>query len=194
MYTNSHRWLLYLGHAFSALCALALFTDVVLAANSVAIPQVNVIHSPTNFCAQTGLCLHSGGPGGFIGLFEFLEDVLLPSVRTIFIAVAIVYFGWYAIYVIVDGSNENALTEGRKAFAQAAFGMALVGVSSWLAMAVSPSTAGQEIVSNTPVGIAVTASTSLQQQIEQLNDSVAAGTLSKKGITSYMSVVDSCFI
>lgn len=99
-------------------------------------------------CAMTGLCSASA-PTGFGLLATFLQN-LINVIRNVFIGVCAVYFAWFALMLIVKGSEENALTEQRKAFGYAVLGMGVVGVASLLVQTFAPSAAGAALVNATP--------------------------------------------
>lgn len=102
----------------------------------------------TALCAATGLCTASAPIG--VGLvLAFLQDVV-AIVRMVFVGVCTAYFAWFGLNFIARGSDESALTEGRRAFGYAAIGMGIVGVASLLVQTFAPGFTGAAIVNPTP--------------------------------------------
>ena len=93
-------------------------------------------NSMTPLCSATGLCTASAPIGVGLAL-QFLQEVV-EIVRIVFIGVCTAYFAWYGLNFIVRGSDESALTEGRRAFGYAAIGMGIVGVASLLVQTFAP--------------------------------------------------------
>lgn len=99
-------------------------------------------------CTLTGLCSAST-PIGFGLLLTILQD-LVGVIRNVFIGVCAAYLAWFALMFIVKGSEENALTENRRAFGYTAVGMGIVGVASLIVDTVAPSAVGPALVDPTP--------------------------------------------
>lgn len=91
----------------------------------------NIAISQASFgplCAATGICTTAGS--GFAGLQLYLGNVVVPALRMIFIGMGVMYVAWYALNMIINGSEEAVLSEQRKAFGYAAMGMGVVGLST----------------------------------------------------------------
>ena len=128
------------------------------------LPDVSVPQGSFDFlCSATGLCTVSsivgsnGGPAGFAGVLAFLQGVIVPAIQTIFIGVGVLYTGWYALEMIVNGHEESTLQAQKNAFGQAAIGMGIVGVSSLIVQTFAPSSVGNAIVNPAPFEIAINA-------------------------------------
>lgn len=130
------------------LFAFALVLPVVAAAQPPLPPFFVDLNSMTALCGATGLCTASAPIGVGLAL-QFLRDVV-EIVRMVFIGVCTAYFAWFGLNFIARGSDESALTEGRRAFGYAAIGMGIVGVASLLVQAFAPSFTGAAIVDPTP--------------------------------------------
>jgi hypothetical protein len=120
-----------------------------LAAQAQPVPPLGVDPSSmTSICAATGLCTASAPLG--VGLLLIFLQNALEIIRIVFIGVCTAYFAWYGLNFIARGSDESALTEGRRAFGYAAIGMGIVGVASLLVQTFAPSFVGANIVDPTP--------------------------------------------
>jgi len=102
----------------------------------------------TPLCTLTGLCAASM-PVGFGLLLTTLQE-LITVVRNVFIGVCAAYFAWFALMLIVRGSEENALTEQRRAFGYSVIGMGIVGVASLVVQTFAPSYSGTALVNPAP--------------------------------------------
>lgn len=132
------------------------FLGLMIAPTAFAQPLPQYSINPASFgplCALTGLCAAST-PVGFGLLLLILQD-LVNVIRNVFIGVCAAYFAWFALMFIVKGSEENALTEQRRAFGYAAVGMGIVGVASLLVQTFAPSFTGAALVDPTPFTDAV---------------------------------------
>lgn len=99
-------------------------------------------------CAYTGFCTPAGS--GFLELQLFLANAVIPNIRALFIGIGVLYAAWYALNIIMNGSEEAALSEGKKSFAYASMGMGIVGTASLIVDTFLPATAGGGIVNPTP--------------------------------------------
>lgn len=133
-----------------ALCAL--FVPIATALAQVA-PVSIPVASFGPLCNATGLCVTGGG--GSLELANFLANVIVPSIRVIFVGVAVIYVASYAAEMILEGSEESVFTEKKRAFGYAAFGMGLAGFASFIAQAFLPSVVGSAIVAPAPIDTAV---------------------------------------
>lgn len=104
-------------------------------------------------CALTGLCGNSPATG-VASIIDFATTIAIPAARALIVGLAVVYFAWYAIALITESSSENTLTETRKAYANAAMGLAFIGIASFLVDTFSPLTAGGNIANETPFYVA----------------------------------------
>ena len=87
---------------------------------------------------------------GVFSLIDFATITAIPAARTILIGIVVIYFFWYAVTLIIEGSNENTLTESRKAFANAAFGLAFIAIGTLLVDTFSPSVTVGTLVNASP--------------------------------------------
>jgi hypothetical protein len=112
---------------------------------------------PSSFgplCSATGLCGNSPATG-ILSLVDFLIGIAIPAAQNILIGLSTLYFGWYALTMILGGYDESTLTEQRKAFGYAAIGMGIVGTATLIVNTVSPSAAGSALLSPGPFSTAV---------------------------------------
>lgn len=105
-------------------------------------------------CAATGLCASSPSTGIW-SIESYLSQVIVPAIKTIFIGIAVLYVAWYALSMIMFGGEESVQTEQRKAFGDAARGMAFIGIASFLVDTFAPSATGAALLNETPFTVAI---------------------------------------
>ena len=116
-------------------------------------PIPPLVIPPASFgpiCAATGLCASGAfaGPGVLI-VQAFLQE-LVQVIRTVFIGVAALYFGWAALMLIVYGEDDATVTEQKRAFGHSAIGMGIIGIASLLVQTFAPSAVGTSLANPTP--------------------------------------------
>src|SRR3989344_3831839 len=95
-------------------------------------PAVSIPPASFNaICGATGLCGGSFATG-ILSIQSFLGDIIIPATKTIFVGVAVLYVSRYALTMIMFGGEESVQTEQRKAFTDAAKGMAFVGLGAFI--------------------------------------------------------------
>jgi hypothetical protein len=135
---------MFFNHSFAIL--LALIAPVAHAQ----VPNITIpVSSFGPVCQATGLCISQAA--GSLSLANFLTNIIVPSVRMIFIGVAIAYVASYSFEMIVGGGEDSVLTEKKKAFGYAALGMAVAGFTSLFAAAFAPSAVGNGLVAPAPI-------------------------------------------
>jgi len=76
--------------------------------------------------------------GGMAGFVAYVGQ-LVPILRGVFIGFAFLMLFLYAAMMILYSNDESAKTEAKSAYAYAMIGMAVVGLSSFIAAAIAPS-------------------------------------------------------
>jgi hypothetical protein len=133
------------------LCGIFLPTTSALAlVPSVAIPGAWDV----SICSATGLCSNSPATG-FLSLLDFLIGIVIPTIRIVFVGLAVLYVSYYALTLLISGYDETTITEQRKAFSFAGMGMGIVGVASFFVNTFAPSAAGVGLINPGPFIFAV---------------------------------------
>src|SRR3989344_2265491 len=128
-----------------------LLAFIPLIVHAVAVP----VASFGPICAATGLCASSPATGVW-SIESYLSFVIVPAIKVIFVGVAVIYVTWYALSMIMFGGEESVQTEQRKAFADAARGMAFMGIAAFLVDTFAPSATGAALLNETPFTNAIT--------------------------------------
>lgn len=105
--------------------------------------------------------------GGTASLNTYLSTAVFPMFRTLFIGVATVMFFWYAGTLLLQSSEENAVTEAKEAFEYAIFGAFVIGVATLIVDAFGGA-ASSTLVNPAPV------QTGLNNAIDYIKAIVAA--------------------
>jgi|SRR3989344_49992 len=116
-----------------------------LIAHAVAVPPASF----NAICSATGLC-GSSPVTGVWSIESYLSLVVVPAIKVVFVGVAVLYVTWYALSMIMFGGEESVQTEQRKAFGDAAKGMAFIGIASFLVDTFAPSATGASLLNETP--------------------------------------------
>lgn len=122
-----------------------LLASVPLIAHAVAVPAASF----NAICSATGLCAASPATGVW-SIESYLRFVIVPAIKVVFVGVAVLYVAWYALAMIMFGGEESVQTEQRKAFGDAARGMAFIGIASFLVDTFAPSATGASLLNETP--------------------------------------------
>ena len=136
--------------------AIAIFALVAPMTAIAALPPIAI--PPASFgplCTYTGFCNTAGS--GFLDLQLFLSGVVVPNIIALFIGIGVLYIAWYALNLIINGSEESTLSETKKAFGYAAMGMGIVGMASLMVDTFAPSSAGGGLVNPTPFAFGINA-------------------------------------
>lgn len=119
------------------------------------VPPVSVpVASFGPLCAATGLCWNSPGTG-IMSILTYLTDIVVPAIKVIFIGVGVLYAAWYAMMLLVGGSDDSVQKQHRSAFSAAAQGMAVMGVAVAIVQMFAPSAVGNALVDVSPFTVAV---------------------------------------
>ncbi len=96
-----------------------------------------------NPCFLEGLpCISTFGGIGTEGLANFADAIVLTGLRIVFLAMAIAFFFYYAVRLILESSDENTITETKSAYGYAIGGTAIVSLVSYIVGAFNPPSAG----------------------------------------------------
>lgn len=134
---------------FALLCGF-LFGVLPTFVHAAIAPAVSIPPASFNaICGATGLCGGSFATG-ILSIQSFLGDIIIPATKTIFVGVSLLYVSRYALTMIMFGGEESVQNEQRKAFADAARGMALVGLGAFIVNTFSPTATGAALVNPGP--------------------------------------------
>lgn len=122
-----------------------LLASIPLIAHAVSVPPASF----NAICAATQLCFSSPATGVW-SIETYLSLIIVPAIKVVFVGVAVFYVAWYALAMIMFGGEESVQTEQRKAFLDAAKGMGLIGIASFLVDTFAPSATGAALINETP--------------------------------------------
>lgn len=88
--------------------------------------------------------------GGAAGLSAFTETVIIPALQVCFLAVAVGFFFYYAVRLMLESDDENTITETKMAYGYAIAGAAAVSLAGLIVQAVGDSAQGT-LVNQAPV-------------------------------------------
>lgn len=91
------------------------------------------------------------GAGGAAGAAGYTITTILPALETAFLALAIIYFFYYAIRLIIDSEEDSVISETRSAYGYAVAGAVIVSMSSLFVQAVGPGSAQNTLINDAPV-------------------------------------------
>ncbi len=132
------------------------FLRVIVPLCGLFLPQMAVAQNPCianpalcNPCfSALGLPCLAPGTFGAAGLVTYLGTVILPGVRTVFYALAIVFFFYYGIRLLLESDEENTISEVKSAYGYGIAGAVIVSLAGSFADAFSnPAT----IIEKTPI-------------------------------------------
>ncbi len=87
--------------------------------------------------------------GGAAGFVSYMLSVIIPAAQYIFYAIAILFFFYYGIRLMIESEDENTITETKSAYGYAIAGCVMVSFAGLIIDAVTPNTA--DIISIAPV-------------------------------------------
>jgi hypothetical protein len=91
------------------------------------------------------------GSGGAAGASAFTINTIVPALETVFLAVAIAYFFYYAIRLMLESEEDSIVSETKSAYSYAVAGAVIVSVSGLIAQAVGPGFATATLINPAPV-------------------------------------------
>ena len=110
-------------------------------------PPVPVITEINPCFGPLGLPCLSGVGGA--GLSAYAQDTVLPAAQTIFLAMALLYFFYYAVRMMLESSDENVISETKSAYVYGVSGAVVVTLATFIADAF---TSPGEVVDTAPIG------------------------------------------
>lgn len=123
-------------------CAATLVPNMAMAQ----IPNVPTSMTACDAVAGFSLPCPSGGAAGFV---SYMLSVIIPGAQYIFYAIAIIFFFYYGIRLMLESEDENTITETKSAYGYAIAGCVVVSFAGLIIEAVTPNTA--EIINPTPI-------------------------------------------
>lgn len=110
---------------------------------------VPTIPSASNPCGVAGgLPCGSGGAGG---ASAYAVSVIIPAMEYIFLAIAIVYFFYYGVRLMLESEEDSTIAETKSAYAYGVAGATIVSVAGLIVQAVGPGFASGTIINAAPV-------------------------------------------
>lgn len=97
-----------------------------------------------------GLPCASGGADGAV---SFTQAIIIPALMSVFIAVSLLFFFYYAVRLMLESEDESTIAETKSAYGYAIAGVAVVSLSQFIVSGTGIGTAN--IVDAAPVQSAV---------------------------------------
>lgn len=91
------------------------------------------------------------GSGGAAGAANYTLTTIIPAMETVFLAVAIGYFFYYAVRLMLESEEDSVVSETKSAYGYAIGGSVIVSMSGLIAQAVSPGFATSTLVNPAPI-------------------------------------------
>lgn len=91
------------------------------------------------------------GSGGATGLAAYTVSTVVPALETGFLAIAIVYFFYYAVRLMLESEEDSVISETKSAYGYAIAGSVMVSMSGLIVQAVGPGFASSTLINQAPV-------------------------------------------
>jgi hypothetical protein len=117
-----------------------------LIAQQVPKPQIPATVSPCGLAS--GLPC---GSGGAAGATSYVVSYIVPALETAFLALAIIYFFYYAVRLLLESEEDSIVSETKSAYGYAIAGAVVVSVSGLIVQAVGPGFAAATLINDQPI-------------------------------------------
>lgn len=91
------------------------------------------------------------GSNGAAGAAAFTLRTFVPAMENVFLALAIIYFFYYALRLIIDSEEDSVVSETKSAYGYAVAGSVMVSMSGLIVQAVGPGFARNTLINPAPV-------------------------------------------
>lgn len=119
-----------------------------LAALIAAVPKPTIPTSLSPCGLATGIPC---GSGGAVGAVNYTTSVIVPAMETVFLAIAIAYFFYYAVRLMIESEEDSVISETKSAYGYAIGGSVIVSMSGLIVQAVGPGFASATLINQAPV-------------------------------------------
>lgn len=113
------------------------------------VPAPILAATPITGCGfAPGLPCASGGAAGAMGI---IAGTIIPGLRYIFYGVALAFFFYYAVRLVLESEDESTINETKTAYGYAIAGAVMVSLMDNIISAVGPGFASSTLVNAAPV-------------------------------------------